>query len=51
MALTIQAIANSQLSRFADAVNDAEAAISAGPNDDSRMGRWRRIRPPNIVSA
>jgi hypothetical protein len=45
-ALTIRAIANSQLYNLTEAVHDAEAAISIEPGDDSRLGRWMRSQLP-----
>ena len=45
-ALTIRAIANSQLYNLTEAVHDAEAAISIEPSDDSRLGRWMRGQLP-----
>lgn len=45
-ALTIRAIANSQLSKFAEAINDAEAAIRAEPGDDSKSAQWMRSQLP-----
>ncbi len=46
-ALTIRAIANSQLSRFAEAIDDAEAAIRAAPDDDSKSAQWIRNELPD----
>jgi tetratricopeptide (TPR) repeat protein len=44
--LTIRAIANSELSRFAEAIDDAEAAIRADPDDDSKSGQYIRSQLP-----
>jgi tetratricopeptide (TPR) repeat protein len=44
--LTIRAIANSELSRFAEAIEDTEAAIRAQPDDDSRSGQYIRDQLP-----
>ena len=44
--LTIRAIANSELSRFAEAIEDAEAAIRADPADDSRSAQYIRSQLP-----
>ena len=45
-ALTIRAIANSQLYNLTEAVHDAEAGISIAPDDDSRLGQWMRSQLP-----
>lgn len=38
--LMIRAIANARLSRFVDAVDDAQAAIRAAPDDDYQIRPW-----------
>lgn len=46
VALTLRAIAYSQLGAFPDAIADAEAAMRIQPNDDSERGQWMRNQLP-----
>lgn len=46
-ALTIRAYANSQLSRFVDAVSDAQAAILGATEEDTERVKWLREQLPS----